>query len=162
MLVILTCFKVLFKYTFHHDLKAVRAQERKIRSSSSRPLSSTSEVWVAGGAEGTSGLGGVASSFCESRPKKVPHCCWFFDLSIPIFRTLLSNILCPSAMTFHDTLLLVVIFGIIFLSPSIIPARINVWGRSVQVLAWKSTQSTCSHRRVRALVYKRQIHHPYF
>lgn len=60
---------------------------------------------------GQSGLGKVASPFCESKPKKVPHCCWVFDLLLPIFRTLLSSILCPIAMTFHDTLLLVVILG---------------------------------------------------
>lgn len=148
---ILTCFKVLLKYTCHQDdLKAVSSQGREIHSPPPTPCSSTSGVWVAGEAEGTSRLGRVASSFCESKPKKVPRCCWFFDLLLPIFRTLLSNILCPTAMTFYDTLLLVVILGIIFLSQSITTARINVWGRSAQVLAWKSTQSTCSHRRVKS------------
>ena len=47
----------------------------------------------------------------EAKPKTVPHYRWVFDLSLPIFRTLLSNIFCPIAMTFHDTFLLVVILG---------------------------------------------------
>lgn len=48
-------------------------------------------------------------------------------------------------------------FGIIFLSQSITTARINVWGRSPQVLAWKCTQSTCSYMRVKKRLYEGHV-----
>lgn len=104
ILVILTCYWALYKYTSHqNDLKAVSTQDRKMCSPSSLPLQFEQKAWASWGVLPPPSVNQSQKSFLTAAGSLISGSL-FLDLFSPT-----SSV--PIAMTFCDMFLLVVILG---------------------------------------------------